>query len=104
MTIVTNGHYEEYDVYIGRGSMWGNPYSHREGTLALYRVESVEQAISRYREHLWNQIREGTVTLDDLRQLDGKRLGCYCKPRPCHGDVIKSAVEWAVKRKPNVPY
>jgi hypothetical protein len=23
--------------------------------------------------------------------LYGKRLGCFCKPKPCHGDVI---VEW----------
>ena len=23
--------------------------------------------------------------------LKGKRLGCYCKPKECHGDVIK---EW----------
>jgi hypothetical protein len=22
--------------------------------------------------------------------LRGKRLGCLCKPAPCHGDIIKA--------------
>lgn len=104
MCEVVNRHYQEFDVYIGRGSKWGNPFSHREGTKAAHRVDSVEQAISCYRTFLWSQIREGFITLDDLRSLDGKRIGCYCAPRPCHGEVIKAAVEWAMSRKSNVVF
>jgi hypothetical protein len=25
--------------------------------------------------------------------LKGKRLGCFCKPLACHGDVIKEYIE-----------
>jgi hypothetical protein len=30
-----------------------------------------------------------------LLELDGKRLGCFCKPKLCHGDIIVAAVNWA---------
>ncbi len=82
-------------VYIGRGSIWGNPYSHKEGTKAEYVVASVAEAIEAYRNWLWKQIKEGSITIKMLKELDGKRLACYCAPNPCHGNVIKRAVRWA---------
>jgi hypothetical protein len=27
------------------------------------------------------------------RELKGKRLGCYCAPKPCHGDVLARVAE-----------
>lgn len=81
---------EPFDVYIGRPSVWGNPFSHKAGTLAKYRVATVAEAIVRYREWLLNQPRlvEGAK-----RELKGKVLGCWCKTKknpeaPCHGDVL----------------
>jgi hypothetical protein len=82
---------EPYDVYIGRGhgSPWGNPYSHKEGTLAKYKVDTVEEAISKYREYILSR----QDLLDRLCELKGKVLGCWCKTKknpsaPCHGDVL----------------
>ena len=86
-------------VYIGRGSIWGNPYSHKTGTKALYKVVSVSEAIQAYRKHLWRQIRSGEITIEMVEALDGKRLACYCSPNPCHGNVIKRAVQWAKEQK-----
>ncbi|WCO82145.1 hypothetical protein vBPpSSYP_163 [Pseudomonas phage vB_PpS_SYP] len=97
LPIVVNKHWQDFQVYIGRGSKWGNPYSHKEGTKALFKVDTVEQAIAGYRDHLWGQIREGSISIDDLKSLAGKSLGCTCKPRPCHGDIIVKAVEWALR-------
>lgn len=93
-TVVVNKYKEEYDVYIGRGSKWGNPYSHKEGTKAAFKVESREMAIRDYRGHLWGLIRSGRLTREELLELDGKRLGCFCKPQSCHGDVIVAAIKW----------
>jgi hypothetical protein len=31
--------------------------------------------------------------LDSLCELKGKILGCWCKPKKCHGDVLKKLVE-----------
>ena len=73
-----------YDVLIGRPSIWGNPYSHLDGTLAIYRVATREEAVNRYREHLINS----PDLLRRLPELQGKTLGCWCLPKLCHGLVI----------------
>ena len=86
---------ENYDVYIGRPGKWGNPY-----TLDNY---TREEAIELYRKYLWSQIKSGKITIDDLKQLQGKTLGCWCSPLPCHGEVIISAVKWATKNQPPEP-
>lgn len=76
---------DEFDVYIGRGSKWGNPFSHKEGTLAEHVVGSREEAIAKYEEYLLNT----QELVDALPELKGKILGCWCKPKACHGDVLK---------------
>lgn len=65
---------EKYDVYIGRPSIWGNPYEiGRDGTRA--------EVIEKYRR--W--VGEQELPIETLR---GKTLGCWCAPQPCHGDVL----------------
>jgi len=86
---------EEYDVYIGRPSPWGNPFSDKDGTLARFQTDSREESIEAYRQFLWKQIRSGEVSLTALAALDGKRLGCWCAPKSCHGDVLIAAARWA---------
>lgn len=86
---------DQYDVYIGRPSKWGNPFSHKPGTLAKYRVATREEAVAKYREWLPTQ----PQLMADLHELDGQRLGCWCKPRACHGDVLVELVEqWKLTR------
>jgi hypothetical protein len=80
---------EPYDVYIGRSrdprnNKWGNPFSHINGTLAQYKVNTREEAIRAYRQWILTQ----PDLLADLHQLKGKVLGCFCKPKSCHGDVL----------------
>lgn len=83
-------------VYIGRGSPWGNPFSHiSEGTKATYRVESREKAVEAFKQDLWRRIKAKEVRRTDLVQLLGKRLACFCKPQACHGDVLADAAVWA---------
>ena len=75
---------EEFDVYIGRGSRWGNPYSHKVGTLAEHVVGSRTEAIQKFEEYLLSN-EELMASLPDLK---GKILGCWCKPKSCHGDIL----------------
>jgi len=79
---------EQYDVYIGRPSKWGNMFTHipDKSTLAKYIVSSRKEAIERYRQ--WILHGDGQYLLKDLHELKGKRLGCWCKPKACHGDVL----------------
>jgi hypothetical protein len=76
---------EPFDVYIGRPSRWGNPYSHlARGTKARFVVATREQAIEAYELYLVG-CPELVAALPELR---GKVLGCWCAPKPCHGDVL----------------
>lgn len=87
MTKVVNKRVEEYDVYIGRGSIFGNPYEiGKDGTR--------EQVIERYRGWFAFLLRD-EIFRQEVLKLKGKSLGCFCKQPekfvPCHGDVI---AEW----------
>lgn len=75
----------EFDVYIGRPSIWGNPFSHRPGTLAKYLVTSREEAIDKFREWL---LAQPELVLKVKQELKNKRLACWCRPAWCHGDVL----------------
>lgn len=85
LTTVVNLKREPYDVYIGRGSMWGNPF--KMGSEA-----DRERVIQAYKKYLKEAILRGEISILDLKTLKGKRLGCYCKPKGCHGDVIAAIV------------
>lgn len=74
-----------YDVYIGRPSKWGNPFTHRkDNTIAKFLVATREEAVEAYRD--W--IKAQPELLAALPELKGKRLGCFCKPQSCHGDIL----------------
>jgi hypothetical protein len=86
-TSVVNIHSKaKYDVFIGRPSKWGNPFSHLLITSAKYRVETREQSIQAYRE--WILHGDGRHLLKDLHELRGKVLGCTCLPFHCHGHIL----------------
>lgn len=82
MCKVVNLRKEKYDVYIGRGSKWGNKF-------VIGRDGNREEVIRKYRE--W--ILKNNDLLNSLEELKGKRLGCFCKPKACHGDVLVELVE-----------
>lgn len=86
---VLNKHTDIYrfgDVYIGRGSKWGNMFTHLKhlgGSLII--VESREEAIRRYEEWIYTQPQ---LIADAKKELKNRNLVCYCAPLPCHGDVL----------------
>lgn len=80
----------KYDVYIGRPSKWGNPFTHKEGTEAEFILPTRAEAIDAYRK--WITQGDGKHLLNDLHELKGKTLGCWCKPQSCHGDVLAELV------------
>lgn len=70
---------ESYDVYIGRGSAWGNPYAigidgDRDEVIRKYHYDFERGYLKSNKQQ--------------LLQLRGKILGCHCKPYPCHGDIL----------------
>jgi hypothetical protein len=76
-TIIHRSVMRDGDVYIGRGSKWGNPFvigeqGDREAVVNMYRG--------------WIQTQPDLLVA--LPELQGKRLACHCHPLPCHGDVL----------------
>ena len=76
-------------VLVDRRTKWGNPFRIGPG-------QDAEQAVARYRVHLWQRIRAGAVSLDDLAELDGCWLACWCVGNhACHAEVLARAAAWA---------
>jgi len=69
---------EANDIYIGRGSKWGNPF-------VIGRDGSRELVIAKYKEYILNK----PELMEDIKSLKNKNLVCFCSPKACHGDVIK---------------
>jgi hypothetical protein len=94
---------EPCDVYVGRPSKWGNPFTHiaDKKTAAQFIVASREEAVQKYRE--WILEGDGKWLLDHLHELEGKTLGCWCCQTPsyyvegmkmiCHGEVLMEILE-----------
>jgi hypothetical protein len=68
---------DKYDVYIGRPSKWGNPF-------VIGKDGSREDVVRKYKEWILTQ----QDLLNDLHELKGKVLGCFCSPKSCHSDVL----------------
>ena len=84
---------DPYDIYIGRPSKWSNPFSHISdgNTIAKYIVDSRGESIIAYKD--WITTGDGINLLNDLHELCGKTLGCWCKPNICHGDILAELVK-----------
>lgn len=91
MCTVVNKYKSPYDIYIGRGSKWGNPF-------VIGKDGDREEVIAKFKSKLWEAIESDPALVEELKTLKGKALGCFCKPKPCHGDVIQYAVAWAVNQ------
>ncbi len=82
MTHVVDHRHEPYDVYIGRPSIWGNPFTAGRGT-------SRTEAIKKYEEYL----RSKPELMARVHELKGLTLGCWCSPLPCHGDILAAIAD-----------
>ena len=67
--------------YIGRGSYWGNPYSMYE------QGDDREEVIRKYKYDFDFDLFPKKEK-SKIYELAGKRLGCFCKPSSCHGDIL----------------
>lgn len=80
---IVNLRHDPYDLYIGREnktyglqeSKWHNPFRTVDYPL--------EDVLRLYEQH----VRDSGL-YDDLDELEGLTLGCWCKPQRCHGDVL----------------
>lgn len=84
----------KYDVYVGRSNNeelhpQGNPYSHKENTLAKFKTNTIEEALIKYEEYLINN----KNLMDNLHLLKYKKIACFCKTKKCHAYILKKYVD-----------
>jgi hypothetical protein len=92
--------------YIGRSknndSPLGNPFTHtgKRSNLAKLSFKTAEQAIKAfdlYFDEMYGKDEAFTKAFDEIYEYykTGKDvyLGCFCKPGPCHGDVIAKKLQ-----------
>lgn len=91
-TNVVNLRAAKYDVYIGRPgkgqtSIWGNP--------ARVGIDGTQgECVQLFENLMRKRIKENPdYWLGELKKLKGKTLGCFCKPRACHGDIIVKLIQ-----------
>lgn len=74
---IVNCKKQHYDVYIGRPSKWGNPFK-------IGIDGNRKEVLQKY----YDYFKENNQLMVDVQELKGKVLGCWCKPKSCHGDII----------------
>lgn len=97
MTRVVHCRKEAFDVYIGRAFMefpcseFGNPFHIRLGY-------GRKEVIAEFEIYARMRMRQDPVFRQAVLDLKGKVLGCWCKPKACHGDVLARLAEeeWLV--------
>lgn len=63
-------------IYIGHPSKWGNPFM-------IGRDGDRDEVCAKYLEHLYQ-----TGLIDQVSELRGRDLVCWCAPLACHGDIL----------------
>jgi hypothetical protein len=85
-TTVVNLKTHPYTIYIGRANVtmglprspFCNPYPETQYRNRVQSINAFRAYLKAYPE-LMERVR---------RELKGEVLGCYCHPKPCHGDVL----------------
>jgi len=95
--VVNLRHTRKYDVYIGRGgnNIFGNPIARHKTCPVCGEIHHEPgSTLDCYKVYLKDRLRNDADFREQVRGLHGKTLGCFCKPNPCHGDILSIAADW----------
>lgn len=81
MTTIHNKYKENFDIYIGRPSIFGNPF-------VIGADGPRDEVIRKYKDYFYERINSDPDFKNAVLSLKNKKLGCFCKPLKCHGDII----------------
>ncbi|AXG09680.1 DUF4326 domain-containing protein [Haloplanus rubicundus] len=84
-TELISGRRFEPTRWVDRRSRFGNPFKLvKDGG----EVESREQSVALYEGWFRGNLVENGEFAEAVQELYGERLGCWCLPQQCHGEVI----------------
>lgn len=82
----------EHDVYIGR-KMPGKTQSEFANPFRIGADGNRTDVIEKYEDYIKRRLADEPALYQALQALKGKRLGCWCKPAYCHGDVLAQLLD-----------
>lgn len=97
---------DENNVYIGRkgivfinnerfpkeDSIWHNPFKIDTDTTR-------EDVLKKYVKYIKEKLDGDPLLVNKLLELKGKKLGCWCHPKLCHGDILVKMIKHYNKSK-----
>ena len=78
---------EPHDVYIGR-AMPGRTASQLCNPYRIGPDGTRKDVILKFKEYAQERLANDPEFALALRAVRGRRMGCWCKPDDCHGDVL----------------
>jgi len=90
MTGLVNIKKARCEVYIGRGTPFGNPYVIGENGTR-------EDVIRLYRTYFYDRLKKEPDWKKKVEALKGKVLGCHCAPLGCHGNILIDYLDKGIK-------
>ena len=85
-------------IYIGRAnSFLGLPQSKWHNPFPMKNENERKEVLRKFLFYILDR----EDLLEDLHEIDGKKLICYCAPKYCHGDILIRLREYQIK---NLPY
>ncbi len=69
------------EVYVGRGTPFGNPY-------VIGQDGDRDEVIRKYQIHFYEKLKIDPNFKKQVQALKGRVLGCHCVPMRCHTEVL----------------
>jgi|AntRauTorcE11897_2_1112592.scaffolds.fasta_scaffold00596_13 hypothetical protein len=80
-------------IYIGRPSKYGSPFASKPSKIAEFKVGSKSEAMEKCKEYFTENPQIIDELIDELKEKEISKLGCFCSPKPCHGDILIELIE-----------
>ena len=94
--VIVNIKTSTYDIYMGRGSLWGNPF-------AIGKDGDRDEVCDKHKKMLQDmnkdELDQRLVRLELRMTRCGGRLGCFCVPKRCH---VENWVELLLERRERI--
>jgi hypothetical protein len=82
--------------YPKRSSPFHNPFK-------IGKDGDRDEVINKYRSYIIDNIGKNEILMKQLISMKGKRLGCWCYPDACHGDVLLELIDMYTKPSTTQP-
>lgn len=53
----------------------------------------VAEVLEKYEKYIRDKLNKDPELVKELLSLSGKKLGCWCKPDNCHGDILLKLIQ-----------